>query len=254
MSEEAQEIGKWIQELVTRAVREQVQTTQRYGELLQRVARGEVDPKKLRAESARFAREETARFARNLATLSISYFNTLLELSRTHNERFIEQVLGAATQAEKEKTVSAAPTTSHQVEVELRAPLGQEATGAFIIENKRASTVELSFLVSEFSAPGAAPFRPPLQIEPPRCVLEPGEEQIVTLRLPLLLELFAPKRQYTARVVVSGGEDMQVILKVWADASEVVPKSKRARRKASTASKPKRATSGPKTRRQRGQT
>jgi hypothetical protein len=82
MSEEAQEIGKWIQELVTRAVREQIQTTQRYGELLQRVARGEVDPKTLRAESARFAREETARFARSLATLSISYFNTLLELIR----------------------------------------------------------------------------------------------------------------------------------------------------------------------------
>ena len=48
MSDAAQEIGTWIQELVTRAVREQVQTTQRYGELLQRVARGEIDPKTLR--------------------------------------------------------------------------------------------------------------------------------------------------------------------------------------------------------------
>ena len=253
MSEEAQEIGKWIQELVARAVKEQIQTTQRYSELLQRVARGQVDPKTLRAESARFAREETARFARSLATLSISYFNTLLELSRTHNERFIEQVLGAATQAEKGKAASAAPTTSHQVEVELRAPLGQEATTAFVVENKRTSTVELSFLVSEFSAPGSAPFRPPLQIEPPRCVLEPGEEQIVTLRLLLLPELFAPTQPYTARVVVSGGEDMQVILKVWGDVSEIAPKPKRARRKASAASKPKRATSGPKARR-RGQT
>jgi hypothetical protein len=97
MSDEAQEIGKWIQELVTRAVREQVQTTQRYGELLQRVARGEIDPKTLRTQSVRFAREETTRFARSLATLNISYFNTLLELSRTHNERFIEQVLGGDT-------------------------------------------------------------------------------------------------------------------------------------------------------------
>jgi hypothetical protein len=85
-------------------------------------------------------------------------------------------------------------------------------------------------------------------------VLEPGEEQIVTLRLPLLLELFTPRRHYTARVVVSGGEDMQVILKVRADASEIAPKPKRARRKASAASKSKRATSKLKTRRRRSET
>jgi hypothetical protein len=249
MSDEVQEMGKWIQEWVTRAVREQVQTTQRYGELLQRVARGEVDSKTLRAESARFAREETARFARSLATLSISYFNTLLELSRTHNEHFIEQVLGAATQSDKAK---AEPATRHRVAVELRAPLAQEATGAFVIENRRTAPVEISFLVSEFSAAGAAPFRPPLRIEPPRLMLDPGEEQIVTLKLPLLPELFELKKPYTARIAVSGGEDMEVLLTVWAEAS---PKQKRARRKPSGASQasPKRTTTKPKTHRQGSQ-
>jgi hypothetical protein len=237
MSDEAQEIGKWIQELVTRAVREQVHTTQRYGELLQRVARGEIDSKTLRTQSVRFAREETTRFARSLATLSISYFNTLLELSRTHNERFIEQVLGAATQAEKEQ---AAPAAVRQVRVELRAPLGQEATGAFVIENGRTTAVEMSFLVSEFSAAGAAPFRPPLQIEPPRLTLEPGEEQIITLKLLLLPELFEPHKPYSARIAVSGGEAMQVLLTVWAEAP-AKPKRVRARPAKESRAKPKRA-------------
>ena len=247
MSDEAQEIGKWIQELVTRAVREQVQTTQRYGELLQRVARGEVDLKALRIESARFAREETARFARSLATLSISYLNTLLELSRTHNERFIEQVLGAATQAEKAKTESATPAVPHQVKVELHAPLGEEAAGAFVVENRRTTTVEMSFLISEFSANGAAPLRPPLQIEPPRLALEPGEEQIVTLKLPLLPELFEPKKVYTARIAVSGGEAMEVVLNVWADA----PVKPTRAHKSHATGKTRRATTKPRARRQR---
>lgn len=247
MSDQAQEIGKWIQELVTRAVREQVQTTQRYGELLQRVARGEVDPKTLRAESARFAREETARFARSLATLSISYFNTLLELSRTHNERFIEQVLGAATQADKAGAAPATPSRPHQIEVDLHAPLGEEATGAFVVENRRTTTVEMSFLVSEFSATGAAPFRPPLQIEPPRLALEPGEEEIVTCKLPLLPDLFKLNKCYAARIAVSGGEPMQVILNAWAEAPV---KPKRAR-KSPSAGKTRRATSKPSARRQR---
>ena len=238
MSDAAQEIGTWIQELVTRAVREQVQTTQRYGELLQRVARGEIDPKTLRAQSVRFAREETGRFARSLATLSISYFNTLLELSRTHNERFIEQVLGAATQAEKEQ---AAPTAMRKVRVELRAPLGQEATGAFVIENRRTTAAEMSFLVSEFSAAGAAPFRPPLQIEPPRLTLEPGEEQIITLKLPLLPELFESHKPYSARIAVSGGEAMEVLLAVRAEAP-AKPKRVRSRPPEGSRAKVKRAT------------
>jgi hypothetical protein len=88
--------------------------------------------------------------------------------------------------------------------------LGQEATGAFVIENGRTTTVEMSFLVSEFSAAGAAPFRPPLQIEPPRLTLEPGEEQIITLKLPLLPELL-PHKPYSARIAVSGGEAMEVL-------------------------------------------
>jgi hypothetical protein len=247
MNDEAQEIGKWIQEVVMRAVREQVQTTQRYGELLQRVARGEVDPKTLRAESARFARQETARFARGLATLSISYVNTLLELSRTHNERFIEQVLSAATPADKAKAESATP---RRVEVELHAPLGQQATGAFVVENRRTKAVEMSFLVSEFSATGVAPFRPPVQVEPPRLALEPGEEQIVRLKLPLLPELFERGRRYTARISASGGEDMQVILNTWV---EPPARPKRAR-KSPEAGKTRRATSKPRARRQRSKT
>jgi len=224
MADEAQAIGAWIQELVTRAVQEQVHTAQRFSELLQHVMPNDLVDSGVRDEYARFAREEAARFARGLATLSLNYFNSVLELSRASNERFIRQVM----QASETGKTPAPSAASKPVPVELRAPVGQEASAAFVIENKRAEAAQVSFLVSEFMGEGeAAPFRAPLQITPPRLTLNPREDIVVRLRLALLPELFSPGKRYTARVRVSGYEDMELVLHVLPEAPD---KSKRARK------------------------
>lgn len=78
--------------------------------------------------------------------------------------------------------------------------------------------MEITFLISEFTgADGSPAFRPPLQLEPPRFTLRSGEERKVTLRLPLLPDLFLPGVRYNGVVVVRGYEDLVLALTAWAD-------------------------------------
>src|SRR5262249_50814797 len=85
---------------------------------------------------------------------------------------------------------------------------------------------EISFLISEFvGPPGTIPFRPPLQLKPPRFTLDPREEGVVTLTLPLLPELFTPGQRYTAKIVVGGYDHMELILTVFLEEPPVSEKS-----------------------------
>ncbi len=216
MNDDPQEIGKWIQDLTSRSIAEQARALERYRDLVMRITRGELNEQTVLEEHMRFAREETTRYVRNLATLSLSYYNALLELTRAYNDRFFEQVLGAAANGNAPVPRDTPP---QRVEMELHAPIGQDITSSFIVENKRTEMAEISFLVSEFVGPaGTAPFRPPLQLKPPRFTLDPREERLVTLVLPLLPELFAPAEHYRAKIVVRGHDDLELILNVWPDA------------------------------------
>jgi hypothetical protein len=216
MSNEPQDLGKWIQDLTIRSVTEQARAIERYRDLVQRVVRGELDEQTVREEYMNFAREETTRYISNFATLSLSYYNALLELSRAYNDRFFEHVLGTATNG---NVTAPRATQPQQVEMELHALVGQNITSSFVIENKRTEIAEISFLISEFvGPPGTAPFRPPLQLNPPRFTLDPRGERVVTLHLPLLPELFTPGQRYTAKIIVRGYDDMELILSVLPEA------------------------------------
>jgi hypothetical protein len=220
-----QELHQWIQELVTRAVQEQIQTMQHYGELLQHVAPDDLRDAAAREQYARAAKEQAAQFARGLATLSLNYYNSLLELARASNEQFIQQVRRTSRGRRDE--------TSHvayqSVPVELCAPVGQTARAAFVIENKRAQPVRVSFLVSEFSDEGdTVSFRAPLEIEPSRLTLNPREEVVFKLRLALVPELFAAGKRYTAAIAVGGYDGMELVL-------DVLPEAAKPRRKKTTA-------------------
>src|SRR5690349_3374239 len=100
MSDDAQDIGKWVQELAARSIKEQMHALQRYQELIQRVARGELDEQKLREEYLRFAGEESARYARNLASLSLNYYGALIDLGRNYNDRLFDQILGNGSEGD----------------------------------------------------------------------------------------------------------------------------------------------------------
>lgn len=212
MNNDHEDLGRWIQEITSRSAGEQLRALQRYGDLLQRMARGELDEQAVREEYLRFTSEAAERYVRQLTTLSLSYYNALLELNRAFTDQFFNQVFGGP--AERERP---APPR-RRVEIELVAPLGETASASFVVENKRLETAEISFIVSEFAGPaGTSPFRPPLQIQPPRFMLGPREERVVTLSLPLVEGLFTPGERYTATVIVRGYDDLELGLLVEAE-------------------------------------
>ncbi|HEX9371560.1 MAG TPA: hypothetical protein VF897_11160 [Roseiflexaceae bacterium] len=222
MTNSYEDIGQWMQDLAARSMSDQLRAAQRYNELLQRFGRGELFAPSVSAAYWRFVREEALGYARSLANLSLSYYSALDALGRAYNDRFYDQVLGAGPtdRAQPPAPATAQPAARpRQVELALHAPAGEEASRAFVLENKRAETAEISFLVSDFVDPaGAEPFRPPLQFDPPRFSMAPGAERTVTLRLRLLPDLFVPGQRYTAAVLVRGYDDLELALHVWADA------------------------------------
>ncbi len=215
MSREPPDFYRWIQDLTARSVADQTRALQRYNELMQRVLRGELNDPQLREEYTRFAQEESARYASDLAQLSLNYYGALLELGRSYSDRFFDQMLHNREPRAAAGDGAAAAVTPRQVTLELRGTAGQEAAAAFVIENKRDAPAEITFLASEFvDTAGGQPFRAPLQIQPVQLSLEPHGEAEVRLRLPLLRELFSPGHQYQATVVVRGYDELELILSV----------------------------------------
>jgi hypothetical protein len=221
MNSQPNDLRQWIQELIASSAADQLYNLKRLEELLRRATRGELDGPGLREEYLNFAREESTRYINDLTRVGLSFYNTLLELNRHYNDRFFEQVTQERrTQngASHRSDPGVGSSQPRVVTMELHAPLGSEAARSFILENQRTEPVQVSFLVSEFASNnGAESFRSPLQLSPPRFTMRPGEEHSVRVQIPLLPEFFTPGQVYTATVVVSGFENLHLLLRVWAE-------------------------------------
>lgn len=237
MSNNFQDLGQKFQDLATRSLREQVRAAQRYNELAQRFGRGELFRNAMRDEYARFVNEETVRYMSNMVSLGLDYYNNAFELGRAFNERFFEQVTerpGAAKSAANES--SASKVSNRRVAIDMHGVVGEETTRAFTLESKQPDATEISFLVSDFTGPiGKDPFRANLEFQPERFTLEPGEERVVTIRLRLSKESFAPGSMYTATVIVRGYGDLELEIRVFPDPPiETSTPRRQSRRKKST--------------------
>lgn len=216
MNDQTDDIRQFIQELISRSATDNMQNLQRFGDMLRRMSRGNVDQETIREEFLEFARDESERYVRDLTRVGLNFYNTLLELNRHYNDRFFSQVF--EENYRYRDVPDAEPARPRTVQMELHGPLGEEAVRSFVIENKQNEPVSVSFLVSEFTdKANTISFRPPLQLYPARFILRPGEEHVVNLQIPLLKEFFLPGQRYSATVVVSGYDDLVLDLSVWAD-------------------------------------
>jgi predicted flap endonuclease-1-like 5' DNA nuclease len=216
MNDQTDDIRQFIQELLSRSATDNMRNLQRFGDMLRRASRGDVDQERIREEFLEFARDESDRYVRDLTRVGLNFYNTLLELNRHYNDRFFSQVF--EEDYRYRDIPDAEPKRQRTVQMELRGPLGEEAVRSFVIENKQNEPVSVSFLVSEFTdEANTISFRPPLQLFPARFTLRPGEEHVVNLQVPLLKEFFVPGQRYSATVVVSGYDDLVLDLSVWAD-------------------------------------
>lgn len=216
MNDQTDDIRQFIQELLSRSATDNMRNLQRFGDMIRRMSRGDVDQETIREEFLDFARDESERYVRDLTRVGLNFYNTLLELNRHYNDRFFSQVF---EEDHRFRDIpDAGPARPRTVQMELHGPIGEEAVRSFVIENKQNEPVSVSFLVSEFTdQANTISFRPPLQLYPARFTLRPGEEHIVNLQVPLLKEFFVPGQRYSATVVVSGYDDLVLDLSVWAD-------------------------------------
>jgi hypothetical protein len=213
MTVRPQEIGERIQDLTVRFGAEIMRALQRYNELLQRFASGELDEAAARDAYAGFLRDESARYFRSVTEVGTGYYEALLELTSVYNPPFFEQVFHQARRTQP------SPSRPHGGIVELRGSLGDEAVSAFRIDNGSDHSEEISFVVSEFSGPpGTAPFRPPLRLRPPRFVLEPSQSQVVTVHLPLVSGIFVPDQRYTAVLTTQKRDAFDMTIDVFVNA------------------------------------
>ncbi len=222
MSSNPNDLRQIIQELISRSASDQLQNLHRFEELVRQATRGDLDGTALREEYLRFAREEGLRYFNDLTRVGLSFYHSLIELNRHYNERFFEHI--AAPDSPRNGASENGSRRVRIVEMELQGPLGRDARRAFVIENQRDEPVAVSFLISEFTdESGEANFRPPLQLAPARFDLNPGEERQVLLTLPLLEEFFVPGQVYSATLVASGFEGLQLHLKARASAAASEP-------------------------------
>ena len=187
MTGHSQEIGRRIQDLTVRFGAEAMRSLQRYNEFLQRLASGDLDETAARDAYIRLVRDETERYVRGVADVSVGYYDALLDLAAIYNPPFFEQAVSR-------RRPPPSPSPPKGV-IELRGVSGDHAVATFTVDNTGTDTEEVTFGVSEFSGPpGTLPFRPPLRLHPPRFVLGPLESQVVSMRLALLSGLFLPNR------------------------------------------------------------
>jgi hypothetical protein len=215
-----------LEELAARSVADQVRTAQRYRDLLQRIAAGDLDAAALRAEHDRLVATNQAELARDLSSLLVRYYEAILDLNRSYVDRLFDQLTWAASARSSNGENDAAPAPEPPpaaVELALTGRAGGVAEAGFAIENKRPDPAEVVFLVSEFTGPDGEAFRPDLEIEPPRFELAPQAERTVTLRLPLDREHFKPGGRYRGEVLVRGGEDLELHLSVDVEEPEATP-------------------------------
>lgn len=208
MTAHPQEIATRIQDLTVRFGAEVMRSLQRYNELLQRVAGGELDEAAMGEAYVRFMRDESERYFRGVAEASAGYYDALLELAGIYNPPFFEH----AFRRQQRQPEQASP---HQGVIELGGSLGEEAASTFRIVNTSHDSDEVAFAVSEFSGPpGTVPFRPPLRLQPARFVLKRFESQLVSVRLPLVDGLFVPDQRYTATLTVRKREAFDLAIVV----------------------------------------
>jgi hypothetical protein len=209
------EVTRAFEALAARALADQSRAVQRYRELLQQVARGEIDAATVRAEYERLVGQQAARLAKDLTTLGVNYYQSMLDLNRVYTDQLFDDLATSATgRAARNGGEQNTAQPAAAVELRLYGRAGDQVAGRFVIENKRASPANVVFLVSDFTDGMGGTFRAWHEWNPPRLTLDAHQEHPVTIRLFLDPAFFTAGRRYQAEVVVRGNDDLELHLVV----------------------------------------
>jgi hypothetical protein len=205
------EVTRAFETLAARSLADQSHTVLRYRELLQQLARGEIDPVTVRTEYERLVHQQAAKLAKDLTTLGVNYYQSMLDLNRAYTDQLFNDLAASAPErAAQDGAEQDVAQPAAAIELRLYGRAGDQVTGGFVLENKRANPANVVFLVSDFTDGTGGTFRPQLEWDPPRLTLDAHQEQPVTVRLFLDPTFFTAGHRYQAEVIVRGTDDLEL--------------------------------------------
>jgi hypothetical protein len=210
MAEQPNDFMRLMQELITNSATDQIRASRQFNELVQAIARGELSDREANDRIRQFLTDATSRYLTDLSRLTVSFFQGLRTVNRHYSDHFFDYVGGDSFGQQP-----ANDGVLRRVDLAISATAGEDVQRSFVIENRQNQPCEVSFAVSEFTevASGYA-FRAPLQLQPARFTLRPNDEQMVTLNLSLLPELFVTGQQYKGTVLVRGYDNLMLALTI----------------------------------------
>jgi hypothetical protein len=212
---DGRDLASVLQELAARSVGDQARALERYRELVQQLANGELSAEAVRAQYDRLVAEQSAQFARDLTALGVSYYQSLIDLHRSYIDRLFDELASPerSPQPDTDEPRQSGEAPPSPVDLKLHGRVGEIVQSSFVITNKQEETAEIMFLVSDFAGGGGGPFRAPVRLDPPRFTLRPRDEQRVTLSVDLDPGLFGSGR-YGGEILVRGNDDFMLLITI----------------------------------------
>ncbi len=144
--------------------------------------------------------------------LSMKSYKTVLEASVALTERVFAKP--AAAEAPAAAPGAAAEPAARRLRELVFEGAGDETPARqFVVANKTAQAIDVSFEVSEFAAETSPQVRAEVVLVPAAFSLQPGEETVVECRIPLVA-VFAGGVEYRAILRAIGLPEMQIALVV----------------------------------------
>jgi hypothetical protein len=184
-----------FQQLADYANRLRDQSWEAYLSMLRRVSSGDLDPEEVRRAASDHMEEHAPELVDRLGRLYFDLLGALSDLRAAYEEEYLEGVLAGARRDARQAASS----------LELRAPLGETASGSFTLENTRDEPMTVRCRATDVRrADGVNPaFSPDLRISPDTVQLAPGAEVDIRVSILLSVDDYAPEALYVGALVIS---------------------------------------------------
>lgn len=156
------------------------------------------------------------RYYSSLGRLTLDYWRELIgavtQVNLTNKETPARA--RASMQGTAASPVAPLPTPAKAATMVIEADAGSVGFGVFMVENRLGSEVDSKVTATSFRAPGGGEVRPDFVFDPPRVVLQPGEQTLVRVSTTLDPTLESGTR-YMGEFMVPGlrGTTIPVVLR-----------------------------------------
>lgn len=206
-----------VKNLGTRVLDEGTRAWERYFQIMGEASAGKWSTEEMQKRFTCFAQEEGTEFVRKVMQCHVDYYVSLMHAGLDLSNSMLGSVfapVGAKGGDAGQRPCGEDSGKETQTQIPFEGKAGETHTQAFVIANKQAQKIEVSFELSEFiSEDGKTKTRVPVAFNPHQFVLEPGQEQVVECQLTFENSM-KPGQRYSALARVVGFPDMMVRLMV----------------------------------------